>query len=140
MHNVEDGSPESAVVNAPEGWEGRPGVASKGGAMRSRLATAFGRRRARRLAYYPPMERTEDLIDSVSRAAWFLTHSDFEHVAILVSGPSLEDVVWRVAPDMAPQIAAWILEHPGSQRTRSMTPRTANAAQGSGLRLRALPR
>ena len=51
------------------------------------------------------MMRTEDLIDTVSRAAWFLTHSDFERITILITDPSLEDVVWRVAPDMDPLIA-----------------------------------
>ncbi|MGK2954307.1 MAG: hypothetical protein ACSLFI_01365 [Solirubrobacterales bacterium] len=55
--------------------------------------------------YYPPISRAEDLIDTVSRAAWFLTYSDFERITILISDPSLEDVVWRVAPDMDPLIA-----------------------------------
>ncbi len=59
----------------------------------------------KRLAYYPAVETPEQLIDIVSRAAWFLTFSPIERISIPVSDPELARLGWQLAPGMDPEIA-----------------------------------
>jgi FkbM family methyltransferase len=58
-----------------------------------------------RIAYFPVVEEEDQLIDLLSRAAWFLTFSPIDKVYVFVARPELMDVRWRVAPGMDPEIA-----------------------------------
>ncbi len=58
-----------------------------------------------RLAYFPVVEDEDQLIDILSRAAWFLTFSPIDKIYVFVARPGLAETPWRVAPGMDPEIA-----------------------------------
>jgi len=58
-----------------------------------------------RLAYLPVVEDEDQLIDILSRAAWFLTFSSIERVFVFVADERLTETEWTVAPGMDPAIA-----------------------------------
>lgn len=57
------------------------------------------------LGYFPMVQHEAELIDVVSRAAWFLTFSLIEKISVPVADPRLADEEWRVAPGIDPAIA-----------------------------------
>lgn len=58
-----------------------------------------------RIAYFPLVTNREQLLDLVSRAAWFLTFSAIEEIRVLVASDQLAATDWAVAPGMDPRIS-----------------------------------
>ena len=58
-----------------------------------------------RITYFPVVEDEDQLIDLLSRAAWFLTPAPIEKIFVPVSAARLSETPWKVAPGMDPAIA-----------------------------------
>jgi hypothetical protein len=80
----------------------KTGLASNTAAM---PATAKHERIGPVLVYYPPMDSDTALIDTMARAAWFLSFVDVGRVVVPITDPSLAKTAWRVPEGMDPAVA-----------------------------------
>lgn len=58
-----------------------------------------------RLAIFPLIEEEHQLVDILSRAAWFLSFCAIDRIFVLISSEGLSNIRWRVADGLDPKIA-----------------------------------
>lgn len=56
------------------------------------------------VCFFPVVETENELVDLISRAAWFLSFCQIDRIFIPVSSDGLRDTEWQVAPGMDPSI------------------------------------
>lgn len=57
------------------------------------------------ICYFPVVEKEEQLIDILSRAAWFFTFCPIDRIFVPIASNKLKHMEWHVAPTMDPSIA-----------------------------------
>jgi FkbM family methyltransferase len=90
-------APVAATVPATEASSQQPAAAA--------LPSTAPRNAAPVLAYMPTVSTQEDLLDILSRAAWFLSFCDVAQIQVPVADASLAQTQWDVAAGMDPAIA-----------------------------------
>ena len=58
------------------------------------------------VTYYPPIDSESALIDTIARAAWFLSFANLGRIVVPVTDPSLVSIPWRVPAGMDPAVAS----------------------------------